>query len=282
MKRISILLAGAVGIAVLSGCYTQLAVVERPRPSPRMPCPDSLSDSCGQTAERDTVYLDDDDRKICYWTRDWRGEPVLRCYRTYYSDSWVSYYSDPWWYSRYRDHYWGYNHCPSYYYYDPYTGYCRYYRDFERYYYPVGHSSGGSSGGGSRADKPEQLYRGRKRPGESTGAVYEGVSPESSTKSKSNPYTVPGGPGSPATRSSSKSSTRVSSPDDQHSRGRSGGSVEREGEAPPKSAPASSQRKQSSVREPAVQEQPQGSGSGDANERHESTEDRKRRQRTRQ
>ncbi|MBD3242816.1 MAG: hypothetical protein GF331_19650 [Chitinivibrionales bacterium] len=273
MKRISILLAGAVGIAVLSGCYTQFAVVERPRPSPKVPCPDSLKDSCGQVVERDTVYIDDDERKICYWTRDWRGEPVLRCYRTYYSDSWVSYHSDPWWYSRYRDPYWGYGQCPSYYYYDPYTGYCRYYRDFDRYYYPIGGGSGGSAGGGSTAEKPDKFYRGRSRAGGTSS--QEQTTPASRTRTGPTPYRAPAGT-STSSGSKARSSGQSSAPAVQPTRVRTRGSSERD--ATRKSSPADSEKqKQSSVRESSVREvQPKEPAANEMNERRESIQERKR------
>jgi len=140
-------------MALACGCYTQLATVDRTPPpaEPEQPCPDSLQDSCEQaaavSAARDTVVIRDDRHQVCYWSRNWWGEPVLRCYRTYYTDEWVSYYSDPWWYDRYGYSSYGYRSCPSAYYYDPYTGYCRYGRDYQTYYHhPGGYGSGSGSG----------------------------------------------------------------------------------------------------------------------------------------
>jgi hypothetical protein len=144
----------AVTMVLLCGCYTQLATVNRtPREPPPQPCPDSLQDSCDQAAAenaaKDTVVISDDRHQVCYWSRNWWGEPELRCYRTYYTNDWVSYYSDPWWYDRYGYGSYGYRSCPSAYYYDPYTGYCRYGRDYQTYYHHPGYGSGSGSGSGS-------------------------------------------------------------------------------------------------------------------------------------
>lgn len=206
MKRFIAPVMLSAATLLLSGCYTQLAIVERPRPAPSQPCPDSVAD-CNQEVAPDTVVIQDDSREVCYWTRDWRGRPTLRCYRTYYSDGWVSFYSDPWWYSRY-DSYWGYSSCPTYYYYDPYTGYCRYYRDFDRYYYPSRPSGSATSTGsatGSTSSRP---------PRRSITPPSRSVTP-SPTPKKTDPapsYTPGGSVSSPAPSTPSTSTRPATRP----------------------------------------------------------------------
>jgi hypothetical protein len=154
-------LALAACTLLLAGCYTQLSMVQRAEAPPKQPCPEGRGDSCAQAdslaaasqGRTDTVVVRDDRSQTCYWTRNFWGDPVLRCYRSAYTSDWLSYYSDPWWNNRYGDGGGGYSSCPPYYYYDRYSGYCRNGHDYNNYWMPEGshHNSGGSSSGSSRS-----------------------------------------------------------------------------------------------------------------------------------
>jgi hypothetical protein len=210
MNRITTGLVLSVACALLlPGCYTQVGFAHRQPKAEQIPCPDSLSDSCGEQSARDTVVIRDDRREVCYWTRNWWGEPTLRCYRTYYNDDWVSYYSDPWWYSRYDLSY-GYNSCPARYYYDPYTGYCRYYRDYDVYYQPTGSVRPGSSSGSSSTGA-----RPPRRSSEATVAPSQATTPVAPLPKESPrpdlPAYMPGG-GSRANSSVMPSRTPTTAP----------------------------------------------------------------------
>jgi hypothetical protein len=164
MKHTVRVLALSACTLFLAGCYTQLSMVQRAEAPPRLACPEGRADSCAQAdslaaatqGRTDTVVVGDDRSQTCYWTRNFWGDPVLRCYRSTYTSDWLSYYSDPWWNNRYGDDWGGYSSCPSYYYYDRYSGYCRNGHDYNNYWVPEGshHATGGSSSGSSGAPHP--------------------------------------------------------------------------------------------------------------------------------
>jgi hypothetical protein len=122
------------------GCYTQLATYE---PSTGGAGYSTDEDIKRKARQRDTIHIRE--REHCVWTRNFWGEPVLRCYDSRYSWQWRDYNYEPWWYrnSPYYDRYHD-PRCPMYYYYDPACGCCRYYEERP--------SSGGGSGGGGSGD----------------------------------------------------------------------------------------------------------------------------------
>jgi len=147
-------------VLFLSGCYTQFAFVEPQNPGvERSASPvtdsvqysDSLDISKDSGTSADTVVIRERRDRICIWTRDFWGDPQLRCYDDRDDLDWYLYNNDPWWTSRYYGSTFGYERCPSFYYYDPYTGYCRHRDDWrrcydcDRRYYYGGYSGRGSS-----------------------------------------------------------------------------------------------------------------------------------------
>ncbi len=147
-----------------SGCYTQLATYE---PSTGGTATYSGDEEIRKKAQqRDTIRIRD--REYCVWTRDFFGDPVLRCYDSRYSWQWHDYYYEPWWYR--QSPWWNrYEHrrCPRYYYYDPACGCCRYYKDRP---YSGGGSGGSGSGGGSGvpSEPPPLKSRSGSSPGNTT------------------------------------------------------------------------------------------------------------------
>lgn len=151
---------------VWGGCYTRIATVHpEPLPHPageHLIMPDSaaidtlegdsaaMAQQAAAAGRKDTLVVIDkrDPDQNCFWTRNWRGEPVLRCHTTTTSLHWYSYHHTPWWHRNHYGYSYDFNRCPPYYYYDPYTGFCRFHRDYNRYYYPRSYRSGGSSGTG--------------------------------------------------------------------------------------------------------------------------------------
>jgi hypothetical protein len=86
-----------------------------------------------RSEKRTTVIVRE--REYCFWKRDFWGRPELRCFDSYSDFEWHLYVNTPWWYRSRLSLYDRYG-CPPGYYYDPYTGVCRYYRDYHRYYSP--------------------------------------------------------------------------------------------------------------------------------------------------
>lgn len=145
----------------------------------------SITDSLAETHTVHTVILEPRDREYCIWTRDFLGYPELRCFPSYAEYQYYLSYSVPWWIRdrMYSYPYYGY---PPNFYFDPYSGYYRYYRDFNRFYFPRirGH------GHFRRKDMDGTQYRrfrsyvpgeGRTRQGGTT------VQPGSGSKTQSHP-----------------------------------------------------------------------------------------------
>jgi hypothetical protein len=156
------------GIIVLSGCYTQFAVVRREPPPPQVTYEvDSLGDTVKVVHTTDTVVSE---RENCYWTRNTWGEPEWRC-GSYYSHSWYLYNDYPWWYSSYPYYYDFNGRCPQYYYYDASCGSCRRF-DGGGHFYSSGRGGGKiiSPSGGS----VEHRSRSSTVPDKSTVKNYSG------------------------------------------------------------------------------------------------------------
>ncbi|MCX7725559.1 MAG: hypothetical protein N2053_01790 [Chitinispirillaceae bacterium] len=126
MKKIKKFLL-LISFILLSGCYTQLMVVEKREP-PKEEVVWEIDSATGDTVKVikrvDTVKTKE--REICVWRRDLLGYPYLYCYESYYPRDWFYYNYSPWWYR--NDPFWyDYYRCPRFYYYDPSCGCCRYY-----------------------------------------------------------------------------------------------------------------------------------------------------------
>ena len=141
MKKIGLLLSPALTVMVLSGCYTQFAMVNKTPPAPPKEQVEWVIDSTtGDTVKviKQTDTIHSEDRQTCIWERDLMGYPHLRCYDSFYPRDWFYYNYSPWWYR--NDPYWyDYDRCPRSYYYDPSCGCCRYSSDYyhhngRRYY----------------------------------------------------------------------------------------------------------------------------------------------------
>lgn len=175
-RKLTTVLAGTVALLGV-GCYTQLATLDQSEP-PGAP-PDSVVSGDSTTVSRekgpDTVVIKDTEREICYWTRDFFGDPVLHCYESRYSYDWFRYRHSPWWYRSYDVPY-DYGRCPRYYYYDRYSGRCRHYQDMRYYSYPYtrqpsgGSSSSGSSGTGDARRRIDRRSRSYGVPSGSSGS----------------------------------------------------------------------------------------------------------------
>ncbi|MBN1128960.1 MAG: hypothetical protein JXA71_08240 [Chitinispirillaceae bacterium] len=91
----------------------------------------------GASAERslDTVIVEPRIREYCFWIRDFLGYPELRCFSSIAEYHFYLSTTAPWWIRdrMYRSPYYG---CPPGFYFDPFSGYCRYYRNFDRFYFP--------------------------------------------------------------------------------------------------------------------------------------------------
>ena len=154
IKKILVRAAGTVGLAVLSGCYTQFALLEyTQQPPPEKPVEIEVDSVTGDTTrtrivrDTDTVTVIEKEKQICYWTYNIWGEPELRCAETYFSYDWFRYQHSPWWHRSYYGSQYDYGRCPTYYYYDPGCGCCRHFQD--RSYYPYSGGGSGSGGGGT-------------------------------------------------------------------------------------------------------------------------------------
>ena len=124
----------------MTGCYTQLAL--QPPPPATAPVIND-GDSEKPALRIDTIVTRD--RETCVWTRNFFGEPILRCYKTTYGRDWYVYRDYPWWYREAPFYYDQYGRCPRYYYYDADDGSCRYY---------YGRSSFNYFGSGSSSSTP--------------------------------------------------------------------------------------------------------------------------------
>ncbi|MBD3320352.1 MAG: hypothetical protein GF350_04570, partial [Chitinivibrionales bacterium] len=131
----------------------------------------------GAESERVRRYIIAEDRpEYCFWTRDFLGFPELRCFDSYSDYRFHLHVNAPWWIRErlfMRDF-----HCPPFYYYDPYTGYCRHYRDYYQYYYPPRDYYRGPGG-----DEPEPGPSGQRRGPRSRS--YGTDRPESSPQGES-------------------------------------------------------------------------------------------------
>ncbi|MFW5785532.1 MAG: hypothetical protein ACOCW1_05035 [Chitinispirillaceae bacterium] len=99
----------------LSGCYTKFASYDN----------EVLPEEEGSREKEQVDTIVTREREICVWERDMFGYPELRCYQTNYSWSWYDFNNTPWWY-RDNPNWYDHRRCPPYYYYDSYTGTCRY------------------------------------------------------------------------------------------------------------------------------------------------------------
>jgi hypothetical protein len=132
-------------LIVMSGCYTQFALVQREPPPPQISYQvDSLGDTVKIVHSADTVVKE---RENCYWTRNYWGQPEWRCGSPYYSQSWYQYNDYPWWYSSYPYYYDFNGRCPQYYYYDASCGSCRRYGGGDNYYSNYNRGSYNRGGG---------------------------------------------------------------------------------------------------------------------------------------
>jgi hypothetical protein len=141
-KKTLILLTVAACLLLFDGCYTRLASYQG-----EVTEAGSKGGECGNC--RDEVPYTGG-RQVCVWERDFFGYPELRCYYTSYASSWLYFHNTPWWYRSsygWRDT----RGCPPYYYYDRFSGTCRYYGGSS---YPGPNT--GTGGGGGVAVKPEQ------------------------------------------------------------------------------------------------------------------------------
>jgi hypothetical protein len=219
MKKSLIQMFFGIAAAILiAGCYTQFAVVDRTPPKQETI---TEIDSTGDTVTTrvvhtvDTVTIREKDRENCFWTRDYFGAPVLRCYDNYYDQDWYRYNYYPWWY-RYDPVYQS-GYCRSYEYYDAYYNSCR----------PIsapcydcdnngGYPSGGSSGSTVHTKKSVKPYdRSYGVPGSSAQPIGQPNSllPKESSRSGS-PAAVQQAPNTsiPIVPSNSSSDLKPTSP----------------------------------------------------------------------
>jgi hypothetical protein len=97
--------------------------------------PQSIPDSVAQNHTVHTLIIEPRAQEYCIWTRDFMGSPELRCFPSYAEYQFYLSSSTPWW-IRDRMDYWPYYGYPPNFYFDPYSGYCRYGRNFNRIYFP--------------------------------------------------------------------------------------------------------------------------------------------------
>jgi len=148
-KKTLILLTAAVSLLSFGGCYTRLA-------SYQGEVTEAGSRGGGCVDCRDEVPFVGS-RQVCVWERDFFGYPELRCYNTSYASSWLYFHNTPWWYRSsfgWRDT----RGCPPFYYYDRFSGTCRYYGGSS---YP--RPNPGTGGGGGAivdSDRPRPQMRG--------------------------------------------------------------------------------------------------------------------------
>ncbi len=166
-KRALILPAAAVCLLSFGGCYTRLM-------SYQGEVTEAGSNSgCGEC--RDEVPYTGS-RQVCVWERDFFGYPELRCYTTSYTSSWLYFHNTPWWYRSsygWRDT----RGCPPYYYYDRFSGTCRYYGGGS--YSRPNTGTGGGGGGGSTVGSsgPRPMGRGAASAAEPPEPEGSGLAP---------------------------------------------------------------------------------------------------------
>jgi hypothetical protein len=95
----------------------------------------SVPDSVAEKRTVHTIIMEPRAQEYCIWTRDFMGYPELRCFPSYAGYQFYLSSSAPWWIRDRMDLYPYYGYPPNFYY-DPFSGYCRYYRDFNRIYFP--------------------------------------------------------------------------------------------------------------------------------------------------
>ncbi len=134
------------------GCYTQFL------PNDQSLNPTDNDPLADRTIVHDTVMMAEHDR--CYWTEDFWGNPVLKCYKSNYSYDWHSYHNVPWWYKRNATAY-DYGRCPRYFYYDASCRSCVRGRNFR--YHQGGYSNDNHSPGPSIGN-PQPVTSEDKRP----------------------------------------------------------------------------------------------------------------------
>jgi hypothetical protein len=200
LKKVLILLFAAGCPLFLGGCYTRLMTYQG-----EVTEAGSKGGGCADCRE-EVPYTGG--RQVCVWERDLFGYPELRCYYTSYASSWLYFHNTPWWYrSNYgwRDT----RGCPPYYYYDRFSGTCRYYGGSS---YPGPNPGTGGGGGGAVAGS------GRPRPqmrGITSGAAATTEPPPPVTEGSGLPPMFSGGANktlSPAGAPSTPSSTPPSPP----------------------------------------------------------------------
>ena len=143
--------AAAACLLSFGGCYTRLMTYQG-----EVTEAGSKGSDCGDCREEVLPYISN--RQVCVWERDFFGYPELRCYYTGYASSWLYFHNTPWWYrSSYGWH--DTRGCPPYYYYDRFSGTCRYYGgSYSKPNTGTGHGGGGGGGGalvGSARPKPQ-------------------------------------------------------------------------------------------------------------------------------
>lgn len=110
MKTFQWLISTVIATAVLSGCYTQFAMVDKtpPREEVSWVVDSTTGDSVKIINRTDTVYTHA--WQTCIWERDLMGYPCLRCYDSFYPRDWFYYHYSPWWYYDYPYYYGGRRH----------------------------------------------------------------------------------------------------------------------------------------------------------------------------
>lgn len=137
-RKLLILMVGGY-LATLTGCYTQFVTLNYEQP----PEDSTIAADTSRAVVQKIDTVRTMTRQTCYWTRNFFGEPELRCFddNRYSYYTWDRYYNYPWWYR--FDRIYGYEWCPQRYYYDPSCDCCRY--DYNYNYSRPNYSSGGGS-----------------------------------------------------------------------------------------------------------------------------------------
>ncbi|MBD3420818.1 MAG: hypothetical protein GF398_11930 [Chitinivibrionales bacterium] len=151
----------------MNGCYTQLATLDKTPSQEPIQIVSEIDSTSGDTvrtkiiARRDTVVIKEEEQRVCFWTRNFWGEAVLKCEDADYYDEWYFYRHNPWWYRRHS--YYGYDQCPYDMYWDPYYRVCRDYRGHPCY--SCGSGSGSARGGSSSSSSSSRPGRHSRRYG---------------------------------------------------------------------------------------------------------------------
>jgi len=220
-KVLLALLMALFSVFLFSGCYTKLMSYQGEAMLGRSGS--GCEDGCPEE-----VAVSRDRREICVWERDIFGYPEMRCYNTYYHSSWMYFHSTPWWY---RSSFGWYDTrgCPPHYYYDRFTGRCRYYGNT----YPPPNSGVGGSGGSMPGQRPRPSPR--SIPYESPAAA-ESSSSEQPMFSGSSLKTLSPAPAPVQSQPSSQQ------PQQSGSSGGSSGMTKPQEEAPPPPPPPAPER----------------------------------------